>query len=101
LMRLAAHSVKADAPPDIITSAVMIPNWNKNATIKIVYQLIAPSSQTSRSTASHTDTIIVSGFKSAISSPATRIPAPSEGNTFLVVTTTTIATNGGTRVRIE
>src|SRR5699024_794842 len=83
-----------------ITSAVMIPNWNKNATIKIVYQLIAPSSQTSRSTASHTDTIIVSGFKSAISSPATRIPAPSEGNTFFVVITKTIATNGGKSVRI-
>src|SRR5699024_210610 len=84
LIRRAAHSVNAAAPPDITISAVMIPNWKKNATIRIVYQFTASSAQTSPRIASPTVTAMVSGLKSAMSNPATRIPAPIDANTFFV-----------------
>src|SRR5690625_1432260 len=100
LMRFAAHSVNAAAPPDIMTSAVTMPNWNKNATIRMVNQLISPSTHTSRTTASQIQTTILTGLNSARTKPATTAPAPSETSTFLVTMTKTIAISGGNRVSI-
>src|SRR5699024_12716620 len=100
VVRLAAHSVNDDAPTDIMTRAVIIPSWNRNARIRIVYQLIAPSTQTRRRTASPTVTTMVTGLKSASSKPAISMHAPSDINTFFVTITNMIATNGGSNVSI-